>query len=424
MDARRFIRSIRVEASLAGVAYAGLVVVAHPGATAARLDLPAFPWANRLFNIGLVLVIAVLGCLAISLWGRLLASGRHRTVRGECRACTGTVMAEFALVLPIVLLVMCMIIQLALIANASLVVRYAAFAAARSAIVSFDSDMPGLNIASVIQFPPFAEWVDKTRPQLAADLVLASISPRTGSSNESAENMERLLQSQGGAWKNGNYASRFKYAHAATTVKTLRDDFGYFGGWYQSFPPLIPRSEHLIAPYPYSQGDRTFYNPFLVPIQLIPNPLQIPPLSIAGITLPLPTSISLPSNIIDPINAGPNRVLSLLRSGSAAAVDLFADSVLNIDPMSPKEVKITVEYDFLLTLPSLQFIPGLTKSTPVGTGTAFTIKHTVWLQSTGGRKGNVLAWFPIHKSLRKGGWKVNSPFPFELGDDKWWKKFW
>ena len=52
---------------------------------------------------------------------------------------SGTLITEFALVMPAVFLVMSMIVQIALIANATLVVRYAAFAAARSAIVNLES---------------------------------------------------------------------------------------------------------------------------------------------------------------------------------------------------------------------------------------------------------------------------------------------
>lgn len=435
MNARRFIRSIRVEASLAGVAYAGLLVVANPSTTAARLDLPAFPWANRLFNIAIVVAMTALGCLAISLWGRLLATGHRRRVQGECRACTGTVMAEFALVLPIVLLIMSTIIQMALIANASLVVRYAAFAAARSAIVSFESEMPGFHPLTSAQFPPWPEWVDKERPQRAAHLVLASISPRTGGSETSAVSMERLLQTQQGVWQNGGYAERFRYAQEATEVYTLYDDFGLAGGWYESFPPLIPKLEHLVAPYPYSTGNREIYNPFLVPtdLQLLPTSIRIP--RVPGLPNLFPDKIDLPPRLVDPVNKLPNQLLGFMRSGQSAGVDLFANSFLNIDPMSPKEVRIRVTYKFLLTLPSLFHLIPVTDSAPVVQapstvsapivgGRAFEIEHTVWLQSTGGRKGNLLSWVPIHKKIRKGPLQLNSPFWFELGDDKWWKKFW
>ena len=86
--------------------HAGLLVFARPQATAAWLGLAEFPWANRLFYAGLVMAMIALGCLAIRLWARLLAGGRRRPEPGECRAVAGTVMVEFALVFPLVLLVM------------------------------------------------------------------------------------------------------------------------------------------------------------------------------------------------------------------------------------------------------------------------------------------------------------------------------
>jgi hypothetical protein len=103
-------------------------------------------------------------------------------------------------------------------------------------------------------------------------------------------------------------------------------------------------------------------------------------------------------------------VLGSVGTGTAPVLDTFANSPFNLDFFSPKEVEITVEYDFLLTLPSLHFIPGLTRDPPIGSGgKVFPIRHTVKLQSTGGRRGSPLAMAPV-----QGNW----PLWWKSGDDE------
>ena len=84
-------------------------------------------------------------------------------------------------------------------------------------------------------------------------------------------------------------------------------------------------------------------------------------------------------------------------SSSPTALYAFADTPFNLDPFAPKQVRVTVEYDFLLTVPSLHFIPGLNlKDSPTGSGAkVFTISHSVRLQSTGGRQASFMNFFPV-----------------------------
>ena len=407
MTAARFIRAVRFETALAGTAYAGLLVFARPQATAAWLGLAGFPWANRLFYAGLVMAMIALGCLAIRLWAHLLAGGRGRPEPGECRAVAGTVMVEFALVFPLVLLVMCMIIQLALIANASLVVRYAAFVSARSATVNLQSFL--------WTAPPLPEPVEPANPQLAAHLVLASLSPTsTGSVSTRGRAMERLLLAQDGIWVGKDFAGRFDYTEKATVVRA--------GSSYSQF---VPVREHLIPPA------GTAYN---LPLITAADVLQkindmVPPVcrdleigqicvggflapdvdvcfqinigpSFQGIQLfsiPLQQCVSLPNPAHDPLNDLLQNGLGWLSSSAPTALYAFADTPLNLDPFAPKQVSVTVEYDFLLTVPSLHFIPGLNlKDSPTGSGAkVFTIRHTVRLQSTGGRQASFMNFFPV-----------------------------
>ncbi|MHC4564001.1 MAG: TadE family protein [Planctomycetota bacterium] len=396
MTARRIIRALRVEAVLAGTAYAGLLVVAHPVGTAALVDLPKFPWANRLFYAGLAVALAALGCLALRLWARLLSGGRARPEPGECRAVAGTVMVEFALVFPLVLLVMCLIIQLALIANASLVVRYAAFASARSAMVNLQS-----NPWTV---PP-SPWepVEPANPELAAHLVLASLSPKTSGGVSAAQAMERILQAQGGIWVGREYAPRLDYTVQATTVDA-RSGYSQF----------VPVREHLIPPA------GTAYNLPLITAARVMEKLNeqigrqcagdssdievcgegfLEPnvdveITVWGVPLP---PLNLPNPAYDPLHNLFQNGLGWLSSNSPVALYAFADTFLNVDPFAPKQVSVKVTYDFLLTVPSLHFVPGLNlKNSPTGSGAkVFTISHTVRLQSAGGRQASFLNFLPV-----------------------------
>ena len=104
--------------------------------------------------------------------------------------------------------------------------------------------------------------------------------------------------------------------------------------------------------------------------------------------------------MVNLLNSVTQPVLSVISSGSGPVLDSFAKTAANVDPMSPKEVQLKVEYDFLLNLPSLHFVPGLKlANAPAGIGgKVVTLSHTLRLQSTGGRKSNLAAIIPMPDS--------------------------
>ncbi|CAN0315177.1 unnamed protein product, partial [Scytosiphon promiscuus] len=73
---------------------------------------------------------------------RMWALGRRRITARSLGSEDGTVVAEFALVLPLVMILFGTLLQITLFANTAVLLRYAAFTAARSAIVSFQADTP------------------------------------------------------------------------------------------------------------------------------------------------------------------------------------------------------------------------------------------------------------------------------------------
>ena len=419
---RRSLRALRLELALALVAYAGLLAMAHPGGATNLFDLPSMLWTHRLFAIGLVVAIVALGVLAVRLWGRLIATGRRRWMVGENRAATGTVITEFALVMPVVLLVMSMIVELALIANASLVVRYAAFAAARSAIVNLDSAPWAMQ--------PAPEWVQMDEPERAARLVLTSLSPKGGAATGVSSQLESLLRAQPeGTWQGREFANRWDYARQATTVENLRDKHGALKALGESYSGMIPDGEHMVPPHSIAAGGRNFdvavIGASTISGKLVPSKIDIPikvkpiKFKIRGIPVvipvqpPIPTKISvpIPKQFTDPIKKKIDSIiqptLNVLATGNAGTLDGFTKTPLNTDLFSPKEVEITVAYDFLLTLPSLHFVPGITlENAPVGPGKAFRIEHTVRLQSTGGRRANVSYVFLAIPQFRAGLKKI------------------
>lgn len=403
---------------------------------------------SRAFDVAVVLALGLFAVLSLRFLTRLMSAARRVSWDPALRGEQGTVMAEFALVLPIVLMMLGTVMQIALIANAALVVRYAAFAAARSAIVSFEAEMPGAgeiadpsSLLSTLQAPPFPEWVDRTRPEHAAALVLASISPTMpGIGSPESGAMRELLLANAPSWDGGGYNDRVTYARAAMTLRTIADKYndddgsGSFGGdmeaWHDSVPPLIPMPEHAVQPQRLRDAtpEERENLGYLVPsppdlADLIPNEINI------EIDIPLPSNIQLvmdtvgidnPSIPFPPIPLGPVKSaagplldqldagVDVLRSGAASGIRTYARSGLNVDFIGPKEVEISLTYAFKLNLPSiLQLVPdgfGLTEPAPGGLGRAFRIQqrdrrvnvagssvsdagdYTVRLQSTGGRR--------------------------------------
>jgi hypothetical protein len=389
MAQRRAIRLLYLDASLAVAAFASLHVVADPRAAAELVDLPVIPWVNRLFYGGAAFAFVVLGALAVRLLSRMAAAGRRwrrEASLGALSRCTaGTVAAEFILVLPVMLLVAGIIVQLALIVNASMVVRYAAFTAARSAIVNFEFQYLGN--------PPLTDVLDlskKTDPELAAELVLASISPaHADTGNAAAKAMQNVLVQRGGAWPNRGYARRFGYAHTSRGGNEATGLSNLAEGWWESLPPMIPQLDQMPAPF-------------------LPSSHLVPPALLGGLPPALtppnpgvPGGIPLPSIIIPLPRPLPDITIPLPTIPLPAAIrDLIVDafntaSTLNKDPLSPKRVEILVEYDFAMTIPGMSLI-GVTEPAPWDSSVrVFKISRAVELQSTGTRQAGFMAFMPV-----------------------------
>ena len=217
---------------------AALAVAGEPRAAVALLDLPAERFDNALVLGGLAWAFAGFSVVAAGLLMRLATLGRRwRSAATLGEASGGTIVVEFALTLPIVLFVVGMVVQIALLANACLVVRYAAFAAARAAIVRFE-------------YPDAYSYTDElsiepAKIALAAELVLAGISPRASGNgeNDAARAIYEIHRAQRGPWGSRSYLQRMHYAQAACRVTTT-----------DRTPVLPPDPQDFIPPFFQSLG--------------------------------------------------------------------------------------------------------------------------------------------------------------------------
>lgn len=174
---------------------------------------------------GWILLIGLLGsmgaflAMAYKLIRTLIASGKEFLALRKANegsvgfAESGVVMVEFTLIAPTVWWIMAMAVQMAMIAQASLVVRYAAYAAARSAVVQ-------LGRSSAPWLSEDLENSAENKAEKAAKLVLCSLSPKQeGTTDSAAKAMRDMFASQNGVWGDSNFDARYEYADPATSVE-------------------------------------------------------------------------------------------------------------------------------------------------------------------------------------------------------------
>lgn len=190
--------------------------------------------------VGIVLVI-----IAIRLVGAIARSGNSMHLK-DLDAESGASAVEFVLVMPPLVVLLLMILQIALIVQAKFVVNYAAFCAARSAIVVIPDDVSAngtIESRNHIGNPDTSEKLETIHR--AAALPLSAISPLAGFSLETGlpvltnpDAMVELLKlipfDVGAPSMVGQMMLRAPYAyhHENTVVKVLTLE-GNEGGRFQ-----------------------------------------------------------------------------------------------------------------------------------------------------------------------------------------------
>lgn len=140
----------------------------------------------------------------------------------------GTVMLEFALLLPVALFVVLLILQVTLLMVGRVFVHYSAQAAARTAITQLPRDLSHVGHGE-------PNWIMAAEGNIKFDAIQASaanalvpISGRVGGSGDEAESyavaMSEYLTRRGATtphWVDNLLADRYRYAHANTEVTLM-----------------------------------------------------------------------------------------------------------------------------------------------------------------------------------------------------------
>ncbi len=117
----------------------------------------------------------------------------------------GGVVIEWLFCLPIFCVLFFLILQMALLASAGLVVRYATFAAARAAAVGLPDHL-------------------KANTETTAAIILACISPRRRGDHQEARVFGETLRRQGAPWSFRGVADRAAFAQIATDIRISPDE--------------------------------------------------------------------------------------------------------------------------------------------------------------------------------------------------------
>ncbi|MEM1164755.1 MAG: TadE family protein [Planctomycetota bacterium] len=156
------------------------------------------------FDVGALAAIAI-GLVAAARLA-LRAGRRGLAVIRPSRDERGSIAVEFVLLFVPFLLMCGAVVQTALLAHAALIVRYAAFKAARVAVVHTDRGFAGLGLEEVTN-------AGERKAREAAAMVLAPIAARSSNTGPSwAADMEQLRSNQGTPWTDTVYDRRVRFA--------------------------------------------------------------------------------------------------------------------------------------------------------------------------------------------------------------------
>ena len=215
-----------------------------------REALPGLHYASAVLPwLVLLLVLGVVECrLVVALF-----RARVRPVPAG-RAVGGTAVIEFAMLFPIAVMVLMIMVQLALLMQGNLLVNYAAYAAARSAVVQIPEEYPGEGRNELAP----AGW-KMERIRRAAVLALTPVSgripPETAGLNIQAD-LRTLYEQSGETPRAGlarAFAEKFTYADRHTRIVEVGPPQGQ--GVFTSRQPVEVTIEHdLVLGVPFARA--------------------------------------------------------------------------------------------------------------------------------------------------------------------------
>jgi hypothetical protein len=247
-------------AMLAAVALL-LAVVPLSGNIARWLGPPGDNWlANALASKGFIIAAAVTAaCLLLvvalgtALW-RAGAPGRQARSRGHSASQDGTAMIEFALVLPILLMLTLVLIQSSLVMGGNLCVHYSAYCAARSAIVIVPRPLAG---EDANQVSPAADMGKMYRIKRAAVWALLPVSSDYSSATAGdaaviQSGLRDFFNSYGyeaPGWAGVRMSRRLGYAEAHTQVELDPPQNGDTYAEHEDLQVKVTHDLYLSVPY-------------------------------------------------------------------------------------------------------------------------------------------------------------------------------
>lgn len=176
-------------------------------------------WLCATILVGGSAVLAVLGTI---LWQAGAAGRRQRRDSGE----QGAAILEFAMVLPIALMMVLMMTQASLLWGGNLCVQYASYTAARSAIVTIPQNLSITEPANVVEGDVYTSDKIKRIHQAAAWAIMpVACSDKQAPEGDVADFQQGLKQFFAGyglnapGWVNDNLGRRYQYALDHTDIE-------------------------------------------------------------------------------------------------------------------------------------------------------------------------------------------------------------
>lgn len=210
MKLPRWSERLAVDIALGAAGWVMMVGFTHSAGVAEFVDLPRREWQATIFWVCMAMAALFMLLLASRLSRRVVV--RARSLRGLRRAEVGVLTTEFLLLLPTLALIMCLVIHMALVSQAVLVVRYAAYSAARIAAVNYNRT----EVADGEE-----ELVNLLDMEEGAAVALATVSPVSQiipTRNAVANALIRILQNQGEPWSNRDINERTMYGYIGSVI--------------------------------------------------------------------------------------------------------------------------------------------------------------------------------------------------------------
>jgi hypothetical protein len=200
---------------------------------------------------GLWLLAVIL--LAALEWRLLRALACARATAAGPRAIRGAAVFEFALLFPIAVMILAIIVQLSLMLTGNLAVNYAAYAAARAAVVQIPRDLAlsGGEGPNELVYDPFSAKMRQIRR--AAALAVTPVAGRVPPlfDGQSIQSGLARLYAQAGvmprAGLGGAFAEKFTYADLRTRIVAVEEFDEQTLAW-SGLSPNSPLPSYVFAP--------------------------------------------------------------------------------------------------------------------------------------------------------------------------------